>query len=112
VDQAIGHDIACSSCKTIVTSSTGAKAAELNLQVVVNAFHSFSHDCCCQLQNHPLYLNGLGLEDLETCECIFASSNSAAVLIRHASYFHWMQLLDLHFDQWDMDRYFDLGMYF
>ncbi|KAG1794530.1 uncharacterized protein HD556DRAFT_1442718 [Suillus plorans] len=81
------------------------------LDVVVNAFHSFSHDRRCQLQNHPLYLNGLGLEDLETCECIFASSNSAAVLIRHASYFHWMQFLDLHFDQWDMDRYFDLGTF-
>ncbi|KAG1833219.1 hypothetical protein DFJ58DRAFT_719455 [Suillus subalutaceus] len=91
-DQAIGHDIACSSRKTIATSSIGAKAADLNLQVV--------------LQNHPLYLNGLGLEDLETCEHIFTSSNSAAVLIRHASYFHWMQFLDLHFDQWDMDRYF------
>ncbi|KAG1787600.1 uncharacterized protein HD556DRAFT_1448609 [Suillus plorans] len=96
-DQAIGHDIACSSRKTIATSSIRAKAAELNLQVV--------------LQNHPLYLNGLGLEDLETCEHIFASSNSAAVLIRHASYFHWMQFLDLHFDQWDMDRYFDLSTF-
>ncbi|KAG1884097.1 hypothetical protein F4604DRAFT_1919926 [Suillus subluteus] len=110
-DQAIGHDIACSSRKTIATSSIGAKAADLNLQVVVNAFHGFSHDRRCQLQNHPLYLNGLGLEDLETCERIFASSNSAAVLIRHASYFHWMQFLDLHFDQWDMDRYLDLSKF-
>ncbi|KAG1727101.1 hypothetical protein EDD22DRAFT_737794, partial [Suillus occidentalis] len=83
-DQAIGHNIACSSRKTIATSSIGAKAAELNLQVVVNAFHGFSHDHRCQLRNHPLYLNGLGLEDLETCERIFTSSNSAAVLIRHA----------------------------
>ncbi|KAG2028904.1 hypothetical protein BDR03DRAFT_929693 [Suillus americanus] len=109
-DQAIGHDIACSSRKTIATSSIGVKAAGLNLQVVVNAFHGFSHDRRCQLQNHPLYLNGLGLEDLETCERIFASSNSAAILIRHASYFHWMQFLDLHFDQWDMDRYSDLAL--
>ncbi|KAG1724569.1 uncharacterized protein EDB91DRAFT_1239967 [Suillus paluster] len=46
-DQAIGHDIACSSCKTIATSSIGVKAAGLNLQVVVNAFHSFSHDRRC-----------------------------------------------------------------
>ncbi|KAG1845645.1 hypothetical protein F4604DRAFT_1936793 [Suillus subluteus] len=110
-DQAIGHDIACSSRKTIATSSIGAKATELNLQVVVNAFHSFSHDRRCQLRNHPLYLSGLGLEDLETCERIFASSNSTAVLIRHASYFHWMQFLDLHFDQWDMDRYTDLSIF-
>ncbi|KAG1811154.1 uncharacterized protein BJ212DRAFT_1223160, partial [Suillus subaureus] len=96
MDQAIGHNIACSSHKTIATSSIGVKAAGLNLQVV--------------LQNHPLYLNGLGLEDLETCECIFTSSNSAAILIQHASYFHWMQFLDLHFDQWDMDQYSDLTL--
>ncbi|KAG1877380.1 hypothetical protein F4604DRAFT_1880377 [Suillus subluteus] len=50
------------------------------------------------LRNHPLYLNGLGLEDLETCERIFASSNSAA-------------FLDLHFDQWDMDRYTELSTF-
>ncbi|KAG1735668.1 uncharacterized protein EDB91DRAFT_1238175 [Suillus paluster] len=46
-DQAIGHDIACSSRKTIASSSIGAKAAELKLQVVVNAFHGFSHDHRC-----------------------------------------------------------------
>ncbi|KAG1885509.1 hypothetical protein F4604DRAFT_1918207 [Suillus subluteus] len=89
-DQAIGHDIACSSRKTIASSSIGAKAAELKLQVVVNAFHGFSHDRRCQLRNHPLYLNGLGLEDLETCERIFASSNSAA---------------------WDVDRYTELSAF-
>ncbi|KAG2343823.1 hypothetical protein BDR05DRAFT_999730 [Suillus weaverae] len=111
MDQAIGHDIACSSHKTIATSSIKVKAAGLNLQVVVNTFHSFSHDHRCQLQNHPLYLNGLGLEDLETCKHIFASSNSAAILIQHVSYFHWMQFLDLHFDQWDMDQYSDLGAF-
>ncbi|KAG2364867.1 hypothetical protein BDR07DRAFT_1278678, partial [Suillus spraguei] len=105
------HDIACSSRKTITTSSIGMKAAELNLQVVVNAFHGFSHDCQCQLCNHPLYLSGLGLEDLETCEHVFASSNSTAFLIRHVSYFHWMQFLDLHFDQWDMDRYSELSTF-
>ncbi|KAG1882375.1 hypothetical protein F4604DRAFT_1921540 [Suillus subluteus] len=110
-DQAIGHDIACSSRKTIASSSIGAKAAKLKLQVVVNAFHGFSHDRHCQLRNHPLYLNGLGLEDLETCKRIFASSNSAAVLIRHASPFHWMQYLDLHFDQWDVDRYTKLSAF-
>ncbi|KAG2746696.1 hypothetical protein P692DRAFT_20737573, partial [Suillus brevipes Sb2] len=72
-DQAIGLDIACSSRKTITSSSIGPKAAELKLQVVVDVFHGFSHERRCQLQNHPLYLNGLGLEDLKTCERIFAS---------------------------------------
>ena len=110
-DQAIGHDIACSSRKTIANSSIGGKAAESRLQVVVNAFHGFSHNRRCQLQNHPLYLDGIGIEDLETCERIFASSNSAAALIRHASHFHWVQFLDLHFDNWNGDKYLELSVY-
>jgi hypothetical protein len=109
-NQAIGHDIACLSRKTIATSSIGCKAKELGLQLVVNAFHGFSHNHCCQLENYPLYLTGLGIEDLETCECIFASSNSTALLIQHASHFHWVQFFDLHFDKWDMDKYLKLSM--
>ncbi|KAG1795852.1 uncharacterized protein BJ212DRAFT_1450710 [Suillus subaureus] len=58
MDQAIGHDIACSSCKTIATSSIGVKAAGLNLQVVVNAFHSFSHDHCSPNSNFFLTISG------------------------------------------------------
>jgi hypothetical protein len=63
----------------------------------------------CQLQNHPLYLLGFGLEDLATCECVFAGSNPATRLIRHASYFHWLQFIDLQFDQWDKDKYAELS---
>ncbi|KAG1773754.1 hypothetical protein EV702DRAFT_975688 [Suillus placidus] len=110
-DQAIGHDIACSSRKTIAASSIGCKAEELRLQLVINAFHGFSHNHRCQLENHPLYLAGLGIEDLETCECIFASSNSTAPLIRHASHFHWVQFLDLHFEKWDTDKYLELSRF-
>ncbi|KAG2150766.1 hypothetical protein DEU56DRAFT_869106 [Suillus clintonianus] len=47
-DQAIGHDIACSSRKTIAASSIGCKAEELRLQLVVNAFHGFSHNRRCR----------------------------------------------------------------
>ncbi|KAG1723983.1 uncharacterized protein EDB91DRAFT_1240015 [Suillus paluster] len=36
-------------------------------------------------------------------------SNSACGIIRHASYFHWVQYLDLHFDQWDKDKYLELS---
>ncbi|KAG2120216.1 hypothetical protein BD769DRAFT_1629565 [Suillus cothurnatus] len=65
-DQAVGHDIACSSRKTITTSSIGAKAAKLSLQVVVNTFHGLSHDRRCQLCNHPLYLSGIALQIIKT----------------------------------------------
>lgn len=111
-NQALGHDIGCSSCKTVAASSIGAKADEYNLIIAVNAFHGYAHNRPCQLENHPLYLDGFGIEDLETCEQIFSSSNSAASLIRHASYFHWVQFLDLHFDQWDEDKYLELSAFF
>ncbi|KAG2120252.1 hypothetical protein DEU56DRAFT_747007 [Suillus clintonianus] len=108
-DQGLGHDIGCTSRKTVASSSIGAKAQELNLVIAVNAFHGYAHNRRCQLAHHPLYLEGFGIEDLETCERIFSSSNSACGLIRHASYFHWVQYLDLHFDQWDKDKYLELS---
>ncbi|KIK22163.1 hypothetical protein PISMIDRAFT_61385, partial [Pisolithus microcarpus 441] len=110
-NQAIGHDIGCLSWKTILSSLLGQCTKDLNLQVVINAFHGFAHNHVCQLRNHPLYLTGLGIEDLETCKQIFANSNSTAALICHASLFHWMQFLDLHFDQWDSDKYLELSQF-
>ncbi|KAG1883462.1 hypothetical protein F4604DRAFT_1879073 [Suillus subluteus] len=109
--QGLGHDIGCTSCKTIAASSIGAKAEQSNLIVAINAFHGYTHNRRCQLANHPLYMNGFGIEDLETCEWIFSSSNSTVILIRHASYFHWVQFIDLHFNQWDQDKYMELSRF-
>lgn len=111
-DQGLGHDIGCTSHKTVASSSIGTKAQEHNLIIAVNAFHGYAHNRCCRLAHHPLYLEGFGIEDLETCERIFSSSNSACGLIRHALYFHWVQYLDLHFDQWDKDKYLELSKCF
>ncbi|KAI5998436.1 hypothetical protein EDC04DRAFT_2612450 [Pisolithus marmoratus] len=63
------------------------------------------------LNNHTLYQLGFGNEDLETCERIFSSSNNMALLICHASEFHWKQFLDLHFSQWDSDKYLELSIF-
>ncbi|TFK58850.1 hypothetical protein BDN72DRAFT_781504, partial [Pluteus cervinus] len=108
-DQLKGYDIGCAFEKTTDKSSIGPKARELNLQSVVDSFHGHAHNRPCQLSNHPLYRVGVGLEDFGTCERIFSSSNSAACLIRHSSYFHWKQFIDLHFTQWDKDRYEELS---
>jgi hypothetical protein len=110
-DQVIGSDIACSFRATISASSLGPKAAAHNLCLVVNAFHGHAHNRLCQLKNHLIYSTGVGLEDLETCERVFASSNAAARLVWHASYFHWLQFIDLHYDQWDQDKYLELSMF-
>lgn len=93
-------------------SSISAKARSHQHQFVVNSFHGHAHNCRCQLWFHPLYRSGLGLEDLETCERVFSGSNAVAPVIRHASYFHWLQFVDLHFRQWDADRYLELSKVF
>ena len=111
-DQLIGYDIGCSFSSTIASSSIAVKAHENQLVCCVNAFHGHAHKRLCQLSHHPLYLRGVGLEDLETCERVFSALNAATQLIHHASFYHWLQYLDLHFNQWDQDRYQDLSTTF
>ena len=108
-DQGVGYDIGCSHRATVKASSISQKAERNRLVLVVNAFHGHAHNRMCQLRHLPLYLFGFGIEDLETCERIFSASNHVARLIRHASLFHWRQFLDLHFDQWDKDKYLELS---
>lgn len=107
--QAIGYDIGCSFSSTIRNSSLSAKALALFLELLVNAFHGHAHNRLCQLVYHPLFRKILGIEDLESCERIFSGSNPTARVIRHASHFHYVQFLDLHFSQWNEDRYLDLS---
>jgi hypothetical protein len=109
LDQAIGYDIGCVHKVTVADSSISGMAQDLRLQVAVDAFHGHAHNRLCQLSNHPLFLEGFGLEDLATCERIFSGTNPATRLIRHASYFHWLQFLDLQMDQWDKDKYLELS---
>lgn len=108
--QTIGYDVGCSFTSTIRNSSLNDKALALFLEMLVNAFHGHAHNRLCQLVFHPLFKKIIGLEDLESCERIFSGSNSTARVIRHASHFHWLQFLDLHFSQWNEDRYEDLSM--
>jgi hypothetical protein len=93
----------------VAASSIQEKAANHHLILAVNALHGHAHNCKCQLQHHPLYLCGFELEDLEICEHVFTISNAAVPLIRHASYFHYIQFLELHFGQWDINKYLELS---
>jgi hypothetical protein len=109
-DQGVGYDIGCKAKATISHSSISAKAREHRFKFIVNAFHGHAHNRRCQLCNHPLYQKGIGLEDLETCERVFAASNIATRLLRHASHFHWLQFLELHFELWNEDKYLELSL--
>ncbi|KAF8592627.1 hypothetical protein K439DRAFT_1643685 [Ramaria rubella] len=108
-DQCMGYDIGCLFCATVACSSLAERATRYHLLLAVNEFHGHAHNRMRQLHCHPLYLQGLGLKDLETCEHIFSSSNSVVRLIRYSSQFHWMQFLDLHFQQWDEDKYLEIS---
>ncbi|KAG2075507.1 hypothetical protein BDR04DRAFT_1005951, partial [Suillus decipiens] len=106
-----GYDIRSSYQKTIDASSIFIKAHSNHHRFIVNSFHRHAHNHHCQLRFHPLYQHGLGLGDLEMCECVFSASNAVAPVIHHASYFHWLQFIDLHFQQWDSDWYLELSKF-
>ncbi|KAJ7573296.1 hypothetical protein C8J56DRAFT_1008355 [Mycena floridula] len=68
---------------------------------LVGLFHGYSHNRLCQLLRLVLYLDGMGLEDFETCERYFSASNGLATAIRHASIFHRHQAISeyaCHYD--------------
>ncbi|KAG2059485.1 hypothetical protein BDR06DRAFT_979976 [Suillus hirtellus] len=100
---ATGYDIGCSYSKTVAASLISTKA--------INAFHGHAHNHQCQIQYHLLYQEDLGIEDLETCKQIFSAFNAVAPVICHASYFHWLQFIKLHFDKWDLDKYSKLSKF-
>ncbi|KAF8575083.1 hypothetical protein K439DRAFT_1305537, partial [Ramaria rubella] len=111
-DQAVGYGITCSEhVTTVATSSIADKAKCHQLELAVNAFHGHAHNILCQLNNHPSYLPGVRIEDLETCEWVFVSSNTVACVVRFSSHFHWWQFIDLHYHQWDDDEYLELSCF-
>ncbi|KAI5986552.1 hypothetical protein EDC04DRAFT_2873517 [Pisolithus marmoratus] len=63
-----GYDIGCQFQSTLTTN--------LNHTCLVGAFHGHMHHHLCQLLHLTLYVEGLGLEDLETCKHTFSKSNA------------------------------------
>jgi Kyakuja-Dileera-Zisupton transposase len=107
----LGYDIACAFWKTLMDSILGAKAREHGLHMVVGSFHGHAHNRGCQVNWHPLYVDGMGQADFEGCERIFESSNGQATATRHASKFHRIQAIEEHFRFWDEDKYAALSMF-
>ncbi|KAH9899139.1 hypothetical protein C8Q73DRAFT_639779 [Cubamyces lactineus] len=105
----IGYDIGCDFSATVRNSSLAATARELGTRFCVNAFHGYSHSYSCQVAFHPNSITGIGLEDLEGMERIFSSSNQLAPIVRYASKYRRASLIDLFFQQWDAEKYANLG---
>jgi hypothetical protein len=84
-----GYDI------TVSKSSLGIRFREQGSRFCVNAFHGYAHNYACQLKNHPMFVEGMGLEDLETLERVFSASNAVAPLTRHASAYSRHVFIDI-----------------
>ena len=111
-DIGLGYDIFCAFIKTLLRSSLGAKTIAMRLQGVVPAFHGHAHNRACQVQWHPMYVEGVGLEDFEECERTFYKSNELASTTRLATPFHHQQQIDEHFFFHDLDKHATSGKLF
>ncbi|KAJ3740705.1 hypothetical protein EV360DRAFT_57933, partial [Lentinula raphanica] len=105
----MGYDIGCSFETTIQNSSLGPKFKEKECRTCVNAFHGYSHNAACQQKYHPLSIQGTGLEDLETLERFFSSSNQLASITRYMSSYRRRVFIDMFLQQWDRDKYQNLA---
>jgi hypothetical protein len=54
----IAYDIGCAFSKTLDNSSLGPHARELNLRMMVGASHGHAHNRRCQIDWHPMYIEG------------------------------------------------------
>jgi hypothetical protein len=60
---------------------------------------------------HSLYISGAGLEDLETCERVFSSSNALARCTRLATTFRRKELITRFFYTWNLDKYVECSRF-
>ncbi|KAJ6591774.1 hypothetical protein DFH09DRAFT_1306483 [Mycena vulgaris] len=84
-DAGIGYNIMCVFYKTLLCSTMGHRVVALRLRGVVPAFHDHAHNRACQIGWHPLYVEGVGLEDFEECERTFCLSNNLATVTQLSS---------------------------
>ncbi|KAJ8087277.1 hypothetical protein PM082_006107 [Marasmius tenuissimus] len=109
-DIGLGYDIMCAFYKTLLRSpQLGNKVVACRLRGVVPSFHGHAHSRKCQVCWHPLYIDGVGLEDFEGCERCFSESNHLASTTRLATEFHRHQSLMEHFDFHDVDKHMTSG---
>ena len=111
-DQLTGYDIGCVFDKTANSGAlTGPQVRQAGHSFVCGSFHGHAHHHLCQLDWHPLYREGCGLEDFEGCEQMFYESNALARKTCYGSKFHRQQAIVQHFQRWDSDKHEALSPY-
>ncbi|KAL0063013.1 hypothetical protein AAF712_010144 [Marasmius tenuissimus] len=109
-DIGLGYDIMCAFYKTLLRSpQLGSRVIACRLKGVVPAFHGHAHNRKCQVSWHPMYTEGVGLEDFEECERTFSESNHLAATTRLSTEFHRHQSILEHFDFHDVDKHMTSG---
>ncbi|KAJ6472630.1 hypothetical protein C8R45DRAFT_835959, partial [Mycena sanguinolenta] len=104
-DIGLGYDIMCAFFKTLLRSTLEPNVTAMRLRGIVPAFHGHAHNRACQIGWHPLYVDGVGLEDFEECERTFAKSNHLASTTQLCTPFHRQQQIDEHFYFNDLDKH-------
>ncbi|OBZ66016.1 hypothetical protein A0H81_14010 [Grifola frondosa] len=107
----VGYDIWCAFAKTLANSSLGGPSVKACLSGVVPAFHGHSHNRGCQVNWHPMYMEGVGKEDFEGCERLFSESNALASGTRLASAFHRQQAMEQFFSFWGDQKHAESGRF-
>ncbi|KAK1230267.1 hypothetical protein PQX77_006642 [Marasmius sp. AFHP31] len=109
-DIGLGYDIMCTFIKTLLRSpQLGSRVVACRLKGVVPAFHGHAHNRKCQVSWHPMYTEGVGLEDFEECERTFSESNHLATTTCLAMEFHRQQSVLEHFEFHDVDKHMSSG---
>lgn len=106
-----GYDIGCTTESTVKNSSLGPEFTQKNSRFCVNAFHGYTHSHICQLFYHPNIIEGMGIEDLETLERLFSSTNRLASITRYMSPFRRRLYIEAYFKQIDEDKHLNVGMF-
>lgn len=107
-----GYNISCRFSRIANNSVlVGPKKVHTNLKIVCNSFHGHVHCCICQLEHHPMYILGAGIEDFEGCKRFFSESNRIALCTRHVMKFYCCQAILCHFTCWNRDKYAEISEY-
>ena len=106
----IAYDIGCVFCETVARSSLAELFRASGSRFCVNAFHGYSHSYHCQVLHHLITIIGAGIEDGETLERVFGSSNKLAPIIRFATAYHRQLYIHSYFKQWDAEKYSNIAL--
>ncbi|KAF8339940.1 uncharacterized protein EI90DRAFT_3012844 [Cantharellus anzutake] len=93
------YDVGCTFSVMLARSAIGDVAHQANFLCCTGSFHGVAHSL----------KEGAGIEDGESNEQAFSSSNGVAAVTRHASVHYRHFRIHLHFEKWDQDKYERLG---